>query len=101
MEGGTRDVGYSNVSRHTRFQDLRTSLLTTLQGKADYNSLTKTPTVFLSQNTGHAVNRGWHPLIIEWLNWQLKDEGAATAKAKFTSPGALAPFTEHMSKNWR
>jgi len=82
MEGGTMDVGYSN-------------------GKADYNSLTKTPAVFLSQNTGHAVNRGWHPLIVEWLNWQLKGEGESTAKAKFLSNGALSPFTEHMSKNWK
>jgi hypothetical protein len=62
--------------------------------------LTKTPAVFLSQNTGHAVNRGWHPLIIEWLNWQLKGEGASTAQAKFLKAGTLAPFTEHMSKNW-
>jgi len=82
MEGGSSDVGYSN-------------------GKADYNSLTKTPAVFLSQNTGHAVNRGWHPLIIEWLNWQLKGEGEETAKSKFLKTGALAPFTEHMSKNWK
>jgi len=82
MEGGTSDVGYSN-------------------GKADYNSITQVPTVFLSQNTGHAVNRAWHPLIIEWLNWQLKGVGAETAKAKFTSSGALAPFTEHSAKNWK
>jgi len=82
MEGGKSDVGYSN-------------------GKADFTSLTKTPSVFLSQNTGHAVNRGWHPLIIEWLNWQLKGEGEATAKAKFLGSGNLAPFTEHMSKNWK
>jgi len=82
MEGGTSDVGYSN-------------------GKADFNSITQIPAVFLSQNTGHAVNRGWHNLIIEWLNWQLKGEGAETAKRKFTSTGSLPPFTEHMSKNWK
>jgi hypothetical protein len=40
-------------------------------------------------------------LIIEWLDWQLKGEGEATAKAKFVSSSALAPFTEHMSKNWK
>jgi hypothetical protein len=39
-------------------------------------------------------------LIIEWLNWQLKGEGGAAAESKFLRAGALAPFTEHMSKNW-
>jgi len=82
MEGGRSDPGYSN-------------------GKSDYNSLTSTPAVFLSQNTGHAVNKRWHPLIIEWLNWQLKGEGTTTARAKFVGSGSLAPFTEHMSKNWK
>jgi hypothetical protein len=76
-------------------------LLMRAQGKSDYNSLTSRPAVFLSQNTGHAVNKRWHPLIIEWLNWQLKGEGEATAKAKFVGRNSLPPFTEHMSKNWR
>jgi hypothetical protein len=40
-------------------------------------------------------------MIIEWLNWQLKGEGEATAKAKFLGQGMPAPFTEHMSKNWK
>jgi hypothetical protein len=98
MEGGSIDVGYANVSRHAPF-DL--DLLTNNQGKADFNSITQVPAVFLSQSTGHAVNRGWHPLIIEWLDWQLKGVNAERAKAKFTAPGALPPFTEHMSKNWK
>jgi hypothetical protein len=76
-------------------------VLTHEQGKADYKSFKpgQPNAVFLSQNTGHAVNRGWHNLIIEWLDWQLKGEGAEKAKAKFTSPSALPPFTEHMV-NW-
>jgi hypothetical protein len=74
--------------------------LTIVKGKADFNSLTETPAVFLSQNTGHAVNHTWHHLIIEWLNWQLNGEDQAIAKPKFLSNGSLAPFTEHHSKNW-
>jgi hypothetical protein len=76
-------------------------LLTDSQGKTDYESITDIPAVFLSQNVGHAVNRGWHPLIIEWLNWQLKGEGESTAKAKFFTNSTLPPFTEHMAKNWK
>jgi hypothetical protein len=99
MEGGSRDPGYANVSRVILHEPK--SLLICAQGKSDYNSLTSTPAVFLSQNTGHAVNRRWHPLIIEWLNWQLKGEGEAAARSKFVGRGSLAPFTEHMSKNWK
>jgi hypothetical protein len=40
-------------------------------------------------------------LIIEWLNWQLKGEGESTAKAKFVTNSTLAPFTEHVAKNWK
>lgn len=81
--------------------------LTHHQGKADYESISKIDVpkikaVFLSQTTGHAVNKNWHDLIVLWLNWQLKGEDADNAAKTFLTTGSPPkPFTEHyFNKAW-